>query len=160
MERINQQIDEVMRKAFYDLLEQKVASEPPDYEWLVRLYTEMRDRLCSLLKETSLVRREIMESMDPEFFNQLLRDNVFNYEDFYKLMQYVFHKCKQLGSPERDSETDSKLKEITDFINSGNATFGTIVPMFVKNANQCIDKIYEDIKNFKERLTPASNSFH
>ena len=26
MERINRQIDEVMRKAFYDLLEQKVAS--------------------------------------------------------------------------------------------------------------------------------------
>ena len=37
MERIIKQIDEVMRKAFYDLLEQKVASEPPDYEWLVRL---------------------------------------------------------------------------------------------------------------------------
>ena len=50
-------------------------------------------------------------------------------------MQYVFHKCKQLGSPERDSETDEKLKEITDFINSGNATFGTIVSMFVRNAN-------------------------
>ena len=87
MERINKQIDEVMRKAFYDLLEEKVASDPPDYEWLVRLYREMRDRLCALLKETSLIRKEMMESMDPDFFNQLLRENVFNYEDFYKLIQ-------------------------------------------------------------------------
>ncbi len=160
MERINEQIDSVMRKAFYDLLEEKVASKPPDYEWLVRLYKEMRDRLCHLLKESSHLRTEITDSMDIVLFEQMLKADAFRYDDFYKLMQYVFCKCKQLGSPARDSETDAKLKEITDFINTGNATFGTIVPMFIKNANFCIDRIYEDIKTFKEKLVPVNNSFH
>ena len=157
MERINKQIDEVMRKAFYDLLEEKVSSVPPDYEWLVRLYTEMRDRLCNILKETSLIRKEIMESMEPDFFNQLLRENVFNYEDFYKLIEYVFAKCKQLGSPARDEETKLKLNEIKDFIHSGNATFATVVPMFIKNANHCIDNIYDDLYKLKERLVPKQS---
>ena len=74
------------------------------------------------------------------------------------MIEYVFTKCKQLGSPARDEETDSKLNEIKDFINSGNATFATVVPMFIRNANHCIDNIYDDMKKLKERLVPTSVS--
>ena len=161
MERLNQQINDMMHKAFYDLLEQKVA-DPPDYEWITRLYKEIRDRLSNILvmlgKKSKYTYTEIQECMDVELFEQMIRNNAFNYEDFYKLIEYVFTKCKQLGSPARDEETDSKLNEIKDFINSGNATFATVVPMFIRNANHCIDNIYDDMKKLKERLVPTSVS--
>ena len=62
-----------------------------------------------------------------------------------------FEKCKQLGSPARDAETDAKLKEIVDFVDSGEATFATLVPLFIKNANECLDIIYEDIRNLLKK---------
>ena len=68
MERLNKQMETTMKKAFFDLLEQKVASNPPDYEWLTRLYTEIKDKLIKLLKPTSKLRKHIEEQMDPEFF--------------------------------------------------------------------------------------------
>ena len=50
MERVQQQIRENYEKAFFNLLKEKVASDPPDYDWLIRLYTEIRDKLCKLVK--------------------------------------------------------------------------------------------------------------
>tara|TARA_Y100001970_G_scaffold60664_1_gene77174 strand:+ start:9568 stop:10077 length:510 start_codon:yes stop_codon:yes gene_type:complete len=153
VERLNKQVEETMKKAFFDLLEQKVASNPPDYNWLTRLYTEIRDKLTKLLKPTSKLRKHILEQMDPEFFHQLISNNVFEPKSFYALICFVFEQCKALGSPGRDKETDEKLKEILDHFDSGNATFATLVPMFIKNANYCIDNIYLDIQNLQKQIS-------
>jgi len=153
LERLNKQVEETMKRAFFDLLEQKVAETPPDFEWLTRLYTEIRDKLIKLLKPTSKNRKHIEEQMDPEFFHQLISNNVFEYKSFNALICFVFEQCKLLGSPGRDKEVDEKLKEILDHFNSGNATFATLVPMFIKNANECIDNIYLDIQNLQKQFS-------
>ena len=150
--RLTTQVRETYKRAFFDLLQEKVAANPPDFEWLTRLYGEIRTKLISLLRVGSPLRVEIEQSMDCEFFKQLISNNVFSPEDFYTLIRYVFEKCKQLGSPARDAETDAKLKEIVDFVDSGDATFATLVPMFIKNANECLDTVYEDIKALSDRF--------
>ena len=150
--RLTKQVKDTYKRAFFDLLEQKVATNPPDYEWLTRLYGEIRTKLISLLREGSQLRNEIEESMDCDFFKQLISHNVFSPENFYALIRYVFEKCKQLGSPARDTETDAKLQEIVDFVDSGDATFATLVPLFIKNANECLDTIYEDVQALSERF--------
>jgi len=153
VERLNKQMETTMKKAFFDLLEQKVTADPPDYEWLTRLYTEIRDKLTKLLKPTSKTRKHIEEQMDPEFFHQLISNNVFEYKSFHALICFVFEQCKELGSPGREKETDEKLQEILDHYDSGNATFATLVPMFIKNANYCIDNIYLDIQNLQKQFS-------
>ena len=150
--RLTEQVRETYKRAFFDLLQEKVASNPPDFEWLTRLYGEIRTKLISLLRVGSPLRVEIEQSMDCDFFKQLISNNVFSPEDFYTLIRYVFEKCKQLGSPARDAETDAKLKEIVDFVDSGEATFATLVPMFIKNANECLDTIYEDVQALSDKF--------
>jgi hypothetical protein len=153
VERLNKQVEDTMKRAFFDLLEQKVASEPPDYEWLTRLYTEIRDKLTRLLKPTSKTRKHIEENMDPDFFHQLISNNVFEPKSFYALICFVFEQIKLMCSPGRDKETDEKLQELLDHFNSGKATFATMVPMFIKNANYCIDNLYLDIQNLQKQLS-------
>lgn len=153
VERLNKQVEDTMKKALFDLLEQKVASNPPDYEWLTRLYTEIRDKLTRLLKPTSKTRKHIEEQMDPNFFHQLISNNVFEPKSFYALICFVFEQIRLMCSPGRDKETDEKLQELLDHFNSGNAIFATMVPMFIKNANYCIDNIYLDIQNLQKQLS-------
>ena len=150
--RLTKQVKETYKRAFFDLLEEKVGASPPDYEWLTRLYGEIRSKLIALLREGSQLRVEIEETMDCDFFNQLISNNVFSPENLYATIRYVFAKCKQLGSPGRDAETDAKLQEIVDFVDSGEATFATLVPLFIKNANECLDTIYEDVQSLSERF--------
>ena len=143
-------------RAFFDLLKQHVEQDPPDYEWITRLYTEIRDKLTKILKQGSDLRVEIEESMDIELFDQMIRNKAFNPTDFYNLIQYTFEKCKQLGAAGRDKDTDEKLKEIVDHMSSDKATFATIVPLYIKNINFCVDKMYEDLSNVSKILNEGN----
>ena len=53
LDTLNQQMNTQFKKAFFDLLEEKVREEPPDYDWITRLYEEIRNRLASLLRKGS-----------------------------------------------------------------------------------------------------------
>jgi hypothetical protein len=145
-EKLNNQIKENFQKAFYNLLEIKVNESPPDYEWITRLFEEIKDRLVFFIKKDSPIRKDIEDRLDTELFDQMIKNNAFNGEDFYKLINYVFDLCLQLGSPARDKETNEKKNEVLTLMTNG-GTFAQIVPLFIKNSNQCIDKIYEDFAN-------------
>jgi hypothetical protein len=146
---INNQIKDNFNKAFYDLLEMKVTAEPPDYDWIVRLFQEIKDRLIFFLKKGSPFRNDIEEKLDVELFDQMIRNNAFNGTDFYNLINYVFDLCLKLGSPARDQETENKQNEVLQLMQN-NGTFAQIVPLFIKNVNYCIDNIYNDFRNLKK----------
>jgi len=152
LEKMKEQWKVMARKAFFNLLKERVESNPPDYDWITKLYTEIREKLTKILKKGSDLRVEIEDSMDIEIFDQMIRHNAFKYDDFYNLIKYTFDKCKQLGAAGRDKETDEKLKEILDHMYSGNATFATIMPLYIKNINFCIDRMYEDLGNFSKMM--------
>lgn len=152
MKRLNEQIEDTYKKAFFDLLEQKTRTEPPDYIWIEKLYEEIRYKLTAILKKGSSLRVEIEESMDLEIFSQMIRNKAFNGADLYNLVNYVFEKCKQLGSPGRDKDVDKKFNELIDLMKSG-AVFAEIVPVFIKNANECIDWMYEDMSEFSKKVS-------
>lgn len=45
MVTLEKQVRDSFEKAFFDLLKEKVAEEPPDYDWLIRLYTEIKTKI-------------------------------------------------------------------------------------------------------------------
>ena len=148
---LNQQMDTQFKKAFFDLLEEKVREEPPDYDWITRLYQEIRTRLSSLLREDSKTRKEIEDSMDVELFRQMIENKAFGAVELYNLIEHVFELCKKLGSPARDNEVDKSKFQILGLMKN-NGTFAQIVPLFIKNANECIDNIYKDLNVVKENI--------
>ena len=158
LEKLNEQFKNTFDKAFDDLLEQKVAEDPPDYDWITRLYAELRDRLAKLLKTGSSMRVEIEEKMDIELFTQMLKENAFTGEHMYALVNYIFDACDKLQSPGRDENSALKRKELIDFMNGGECTFAKFVPLFIRNANECIDFIYQDLHEFLKQLSEADQN--
>lgn len=148
---LNQQMDTQFKKAFFDLLEEKVREEPPDYDWITRLYQEIRTRLSSLLRENSKTRKEIEDSMDVELFRQMIENKAFGAVELYNLIEHVFELCKKLGSPARDNEVDKSKFQVLGLMKN-NGTFAQIVPLFIKNVNECIDNIYKDLNVVKENI--------
>jgi hypothetical protein len=148
---LNQQMDTQFKKAFFDLLEEKVREEPPDYDWITRLYQEIRTRLSSLLRVNSNTRKEIEDSMDVELFRQMIENKAFGAVELYNLIEHVFELCKKLGSPARDNEVDKFKFQVLGLMKN-NGTFAQIVPLFIKNANECIDNIYKDLNVVKENI--------
>lgn len=151
METLEKQVRNTFEKAFFDLLKEKVAEEPPDYDWLIRLYTEIKTKLCKLVKKDSVMWRDMNEKLDPVFFEQLIKNKVFDGKSMYGLIWYTFEKCLELGSPGRDNDTKKARDEVIALAVSADGTFSNIVPLYIKNINKCIDTIYSDIKSFANR---------
>jgi hypothetical protein len=86
----------IMKKAFFDLLEQKVGEDPPDFVWITKLYKEIKERLLKLLRQDHPLAKEIDEKLDVELFQQMIENNAFSGNDLYNLICYVFDLCLKL----------------------------------------------------------------
>ena len=80
----------------------------PIMSGLVGCIMKIRSKLIALLRSNHPVRKEIEDSMDIQLFDQMIRNKAFDPMDLYKLVCYVFDKCKQLGAPARDKGVDTK----------------------------------------------------
>ena len=153
IEKLNKQIETQMKKAFYDLIIEKTACETPDFDWLIKLYSEIREGLISILKQGSDLRKEMEECFDIELFSQMIKNNAFGGEDMIKLINYTFNKLLQLGSPGRDKIYRERQEEILKHMYTDKATFGSIVGIYLKNSHLCLDELHLDIANIKKNLS-------
>ena len=84
---VSDQLKKNMHQAFYDVLEAQVSKEEPDYKWLTNLYKEIRDKLTRLMRPTSALYKEIIETMDLELFEQMIRNKAFTPENMQNLVK-------------------------------------------------------------------------
>jgi len=138
---IEKQIRETARKAWRDVIEEKLTQEQPDFEYVVTLYTEFKKKVLELVLNEKL-KKLIDEDLDVVLFKQMIVSDSFNVNDFFNLVEYCFVICKKLGSAARDNDTDELKKEV--YIEFGSDVFKGI-SLFFLNLNICIDWIYEDI---------------
>jgi len=144
------------KKSFYDLIEEKTCSNTPDYDWLVELYSEIREKLIYFLKKDSPLRKEIEESFDVELFSQMIKNNAFKANDLYNLINYTFEKFLQLGSPARDKNV-KKMRDDLFSLMKDNATFGKIVSNYLKYTHMCLENFYEDMGKAPDILNSLLN---
>ena len=96
MDKLEKQIEEQFHKAFGDLLTNSLKKDKPDWNWLLRLFEELRNRLCSLTPRRIDLHREIHEAMDIELFDQMIKNNAFDAVSMWKLVTFVFERIKCL----------------------------------------------------------------
>ena len=144
------------KKSFYDLIEEKTCSDTPDYDWLVELYSEIREKLIYFLKKNSPLRKEIEESFDVELFSQMIKNNAFKANDLFNLINYTFEKFLQLGSPARDKNV-KKMRDDLFSLMKDNATFGKIVSNYLKYTHMCLENFYEDMGKAPDILNSLLN---
>jgi len=148
MNNLEEQIKTQFRKAFDDLLEESLKSDKPDWDWLTKLYKELRDRICNLTPHRKDRIAEIYEHMDADLFHQMVSNNAFDAESMIKLVDYVFFRIRELEAPARNPTTDAKLAELKQIFFKEGTTFGSFVPQFLKFAHRRIDEIDDDKQKF------------
>ena len=148
---MEKQIKEQFHRAFNDLLEESLAGDKPDWDWVVKLYSELRDKLCQLTPNRADLHDEIKDSMDLDIFSQMIRNDVFKPDNVWALVAHVFKLIRERESVGRNKETDTIVKELHDYFISG-ATIATFVPEFLRQAHMRIDLINEDMEKFLATL--------
>ena len=139
---MEKQITEIFYKAFHDNIESNIKSDKPDYVWLVKLYTEIRNRLCKYFKKDSKTYLQIQDSFDIELFKQMIENDVFDSNSMIKVIDTTYYWIEQLQAPIRDKstkESKDKVLSITDPYK--------IIPCFIIECNTCLDFFDIDMYN-------------
>ena len=140
--KIAEQIEKNMKQAFYDLIDQNTNSENPDFDWIVNLYVEIKEKLMHYLKKDSDTYKSVDESFDVEIFSQMIRNDVFSQESMIKLVDNTFYWIKYLGAPYRDNDINNSKKKVLE------SPLNKIISVFLKEVHQCITFYDEDMERF------------
>ena len=146
LKQIEQQIHDNYHKAFFDLIDETINSSKPDYDWIVKLYEEIKTRLLIYIKKDSKTYKSIQESFDSKLFEQMITNDVFDALSMIKLVDNTFHWIKSLQAPFRDELSDIAKKNVLS------AEPTKIVSTFLKEVYKLLDYLDEDMeKLFKEK---------
>jgi hypothetical protein len=143
---MEKQIEDTMKKAFYDLIDENTSSSTPDYDWIVSLYSEIKASLMHFLKKGSLVYNRIDESFDVELFSQMIRADVFSSESMVKLIENTFFWIKELGAPARDKEVDDAKKRVLQ------TPLNKIISVYLKETHECLCHYQQDMVEYLQKL--------
>ena len=142
MNKIADQIQYNFIKAFKHSIDENIVSNTPDFDWIMSLLIEIKERLKALLTNEQK-RMEIDKEYDVEFIHQLIVNKVFDKVSMDSLIEITFKWLFRLQAPYRDKMVNAeklRLLQIEDH---------TIVSEFCLTVNKIIDDIIEDIQNFQ-----------
>jgi hypothetical protein len=137
---MEKQIKDIYYKAFCDKINETINSDKPDFDWIILLYKEIKERILVLVTPNSKTYKDIDNSFDIVLFEQMIKNDAFNSNDMIQLVNNSFFWVNKLQAPIRDTETnDSKNKVLQ-------SDHSKIVCVFIIEVNKCIDNIIEDLK--------------
>lgn len=142
MYKIEEQIKEMYQKAFYDSIDETVNSKNPDFEWIVRLYEEIKNRLIRYIKKDSKTYKQFDEQFDVSLFKQMIENDVFDSNSFIKLVNTTYYWLEKLQAPQRDTFTRESKQRVFE------SPSEKAVSTFIKEVNLCIDLLDEDFEKF------------
>lgn len=138
MNAIERQINEQMVKAFFDLIDENVNSDKPNFDWITQLYIEIRDRLAKYLKPESKMYKNLENDFDVELFRQMIENNVFDINSLISLVNNTFDWVLKLEAPVRNSTTREALTRVL------NSKPEKMISTFLREIHICLNQIDED----------------
>lgn len=139
------ELHEQIKTTFYDVMKQSLEQmiETQNFtneniDWLVRLCTEIKDRLNRLTPRRIDLHAQLSKSMDTELIEQMLKHAAFEHCDLEHLVCCIFDRIDILCAASQDKKAKAlKAKILTE----GN--FGKAVSLLIMETNVLIDEIEE-----------------
>ncbi|KAL0109409.1 hypothetical protein PUN28_014466 [Cardiocondyla obscurior] len=103
----HRRVKEIMHKAFWNLLAEQLAEDPPDYSHALVLMKEIKESLDELVPpHNSRIKENIREVLDLDLIKQQAEKGVL---DFHHYAQYIISVMGKICAPVRDE----KIRELS-----------------------------------------------
>merc|ERR1711936_1068270 len=151
---VEKKVKEIMQKAFWDLLEQQLAADPPQYTQALTLLTEIKSMLYSiLLPQHEKLKEKIEGILDIEVIQQQIDNDCLEFE---KYAGYILGLMGMLCAPVRDEQI-AALKQMTEVVPLFRGIMETLELMKLDMANFTIQTVRGTIE--KESKDYERNKF-
>ena len=118
----------IAKKAFWDIFTEEI--DRNDYTRLYIILDEIKIRLKMFTPNRPDICHDIDTTLDVELYKQMINNNVFETDDFMKLIEYLIMKIKQYIAPVHDKEIDEWI--VVLYENIGDKYSKTLPSFFEK----------------------------
>lgn len=138
------QVKRVVHQAFWDVVKADLNAEPPQYEYAIRLFEEIREILLSFLAPgANSLHNQICEVLDVDLIRQQAEHNAV---DIQGLANYVINTMGKMCAPVRDEDI-RELKATTDIVEMLRQIFRVLDLMRMDMTNFVIRTVRPHIQN-------------
>lgn len=148
MEDVQARLRVQMRRAFFDVLQEKLAAEDKReaVEWLVRLHGELGQRFAAVLPSK---RADISDRLDNQLFAQQLRAGTYGSAQLGPLIEYTWALLRMACAPDMDAQVQASYTHVAASLVPG-AAFSNVVPIYLQEAHGQLDEIIRRIEELRE----------
>jgi len=143
IDAINEQIKTQLHFAYNDIV--RTALDNCDYEFIGKLYAEIRDSLCNFVKKDGKTYQQIHEDFDVDFLTELMKNKQLSVDHLFGMTHMTFTWIKNMQAPFRDKETEAAKQRVLKGIDAED-----IVPAYLNEVHNCLNNIENDIQELVE----------
>ncbi|GMH00350.1 hypothetical protein Nepgr_002189 [Nepenthes gracilis] len=140
---VKAKVKETMEKAFWDGIMESVNREQPDFSWVLKLMTEIRDELCEMSPDSW--RQEIFDIIDEDILSQVLRSGTVDMIYLGKILEFSLVTLEKLCAPANDDEMKANhrilMKELVEISRSGNNSGASFAITIIKGLRFVLQQI-------------------
>ena len=129
-----------MKKSFWDIMKQDLEKSPPETLNFINNLKELINTIISCVPNKVEYREEINRVIDVELIDQMIKHNVYRYEDLVKVVEYVNGLLWKFQSPSEDSKTELYEKEIKNMIQKDDNIIEVLI-FFLSNVMEKFENI-------------------
>lgn len=143
------QIEKTMKKAFWDLIKSDLNSKPQQFDHLVILIQEIREKIKSFTPNRNDLAKELDEVLDDSFLKHLFIEKSLDPSHFVSLIMFLIKKVKSYAAPYLDNDLKKWEKNIKEKLQI-EIVYAEFIPLFFEKLYFYLDLIESDIKKYFE----------
>ncbi|KAJ8442860.1 hypothetical protein Cgig2_022226 [Carnegiea gigantea] len=142
-DNIKTKIRETMEQAFWDGVTESMEQQQPDYSWLLKLLTEVRDALCEMSPNSW--RQEITNTIDVDILSQVSSSGTLDISYLGNILEYALVTLQKLSAPANDDVMQAGhqnlLRELKEVSQSGDNSDSSRAMAVVKGLRYVLKQI-------------------
>ena len=147
---MEENIKNIMQKAFWDLIENDLKSEPQRFDHLMILIDEIKNKLKGFVPNRTDIHKELDEIIDISFLKHLFDEKSMNPKHFFELINFIVKKLKCFCAPYMDKEIN-EWESIVYKKMENQIEYAYFIPFFFKQTYKYIEMIEIDIQKIKSK---------
>lgn len=148
------QIHTEMKKAFWDLFQEDMAQQPPNFNRFPDLVKDIREALERILPQKNIKTTTIYirQHLDEKDVSKGLQQGTFHLQDVYQLSTFIYEMIKDLGAAVDNSTVDDRVAWLDQEIVKVQSNPKDFFAVFMRN-------LFSDIMNRLDHIESLKNTF-
>ena len=148
-ESVEKHIRDIVHNAYWDMLKKELNNDPPQFNQLINILSEIRDTFCSFVPRRNDIHREMYENIDIDFIKSMAQNNAIDGTTIYNLAIYIVSLIKKFQPREMDEDIQNWEKDINTQFTNG-FTYDEFLITFFKNVFTKLEAIKKATEDFQE----------